>query len=141
MKDFSKKKAERKQSLFEISNNLKTTILYESPHRLIKLLKELKEYCGGTRKIHISRELTKRFEQNINLDIDNAIKFFEGRKVIGEITIVLKGKDKLKNREFDKNYLKRELKELIEAGLSLSAASSYLAKKTELNKSTIYNLY
>ena len=42
-----KKKNEREKILSEISNNEKTTIIFESPHRLNKLLNELKEYCGG----------------------------------------------------------------------------------------------
>ena len=49
-----KKKIDRERILKEISNNKKTTILYESPHRLYKLLEELREYCGGAREIQIS---------------------------------------------------------------------------------------
>ena len=57
-----KKKTEREKILLEISNNEKTTILFESPHRLKKLLNELKEICGDDREIQIFRELTKKFE-------------------------------------------------------------------------------
>ena len=45
-----------------------------------------------------------------------------------------------KNLDFDKSSLKKELNELIKAGLSLSAASRYLAKKNNLTKSIVYNL-
>ena len=51
-----KKKTEREKILLEISNNEKTTILFESPHRLKKLLNELKEICGDEREIQIFRE-------------------------------------------------------------------------------------
>ena len=44
-----KKKSEREKILFEISKNDKTTIIFESPHRLKKLLNELKVFCGGER--------------------------------------------------------------------------------------------
>ena len=64
-----KKKSQREKILFEISKNEKTTIIYESPHRLIKLLNELKVYCGGEREIQVSRELTKKFEEHIGNDI------------------------------------------------------------------------
>ena len=60
-----KKQSERGKILLEISRNEKTSIIFESPHRLIKLLYELKEYCGGDRQIRVSRELTKKFEQHI----------------------------------------------------------------------------
>ena len=55
--------------------------------------------------------------------------------------MVIKGIDEKTIKDFDKTTLKMELKELIEAGLSLSAASKYLAKKKGISKSTIYNLY
>ena len=75
-----KKKIEREKLLEEISANEKTTILFESPHRLLKLLKELKLYCGGERKIEVCRELTKKFEEHIGTNIDNAIEFFNEKK-------------------------------------------------------------
>ena len=136
-----KKKREREKILLEISQNEKTTIIFESPHRVKKLLIELREYCGGERKINVSRELTKKFEEHISKNIDEVINLFKDKEIIGEITIVIKGLDKNKNSEFNKSILKRELEELISAGLSLSAASSYLAKKKNLTKNVIYNLY
>ena len=137
-----KKKSDRKRILLEISENDKTTIIFESPQRLKNSLKELKEYCGGEREIQVSRELTKKFEENIGKNINDALNFYQGKEVLGEITIVIKGINKTtKNYELDKRKLKRELIELINAGLSLSAASKYLAKKNNLTKSFIYNLY
>ena len=135
-----KKKSQREKILFEISKNEKTTIIYESPHRLKKLLNELKVYCGGEREIQVSRELTKKFEEHIGNDINNVIKNFQEKEVIGEITIVIKGVNKESNSVINKSDLKKELNELIKAGLSLSAASKYLAKKNEIKKSEIYNL-
>ena len=136
-----KKQSEREKVLFNIGQSQKTTILFESPHRFRKLLKELKLNCGGERIIHISRELTKKFEEHINTDIDNAIKLFNEKKVIGEFTIVIKGKDKIEDIKFDELNLKKELHDLVKAGLTLSAASKYLAKKESLKKNIIYNLY
>ena len=136
-----KKNSERKKTLLEISKNSKTTVLFESPHRLKKSLEEFKEYFGGERKIQISRELTKKFEEHIGDNIDEVIDYFEGREVLGEITIVIKGIN-LNSQEskFDKLKFKKELNDLINAGLSLSQASKYLAKKNGLKKSEIYNL-
>ena len=136
-----KKKSERQKILLEISKNDKTTILFESPHRLKKLLYELKEVIGGEREIQVSRELTKKFEEHIGNNINEVINHFEDEEVLGEITIVIKGENKTnKKMEFDKFELKKELNELVNAGLSLSAASKYLAKKIGIKKSIIYNL-
>ena len=136
-----KKQSEREKILLEISKNEKTTILYESPRRLKKLLMELKIFCGGNRQIEVSRELTKKFEEHIGRNIDSVINFFEDKEVFGEITLVIKGLDKSTNQSLDKCFLKKELNDLINAGLSLSAASKYLAKKNNISKSQIYNLY
>ena len=135
-----KKKNEREKILSEICENEKTTILFESPYRLKNLLNELKEYCGSEREISVSRELTKKFEEQITNKVDNLIEIFKEREILGEITVVIKGIEK-KKKEFNKCNLKRELKELMNAGLSLSAASKYLAKKNNLTKNLIYNLY
>ena len=137
-----KKQSERGKILLEISRNEKTSIIFESPHRLIKLLYELKEYCGGHRQIRVLRELTKKFEQHIGDNIYEVINFFNDREVLGEITIVIEGRNKSKNNTPSDDYqIKRDLNDLTTAGLSLSAASKYLAKKNNIPKSDIYNMY
>ena len=134
-----KKKIDREKILLEISKNEKTTIIYESPKRLRKLLNELLEFCGGDREIIVARELTKKFEEHVGNNIYKVIEFFRDKDIIGEITIVLKGTRK---GDFNpnKSIIKKDLYDLIDAGLSLSAASKYLAKKNGLKKSEVYNL-
>ena len=136
-----KKKSEREKILSLISENEKTTILFESPHRLIKLLNELKSFCGGDREIKIARELTKKFEEHIGNNIDEVLYQLNSKDIMGEFTIVIKGVKKTKNSKFENTKLKKELSELIKAGLSLSSASRYLAKKNNISKNIIYNLY
>ena len=136
-----KKQSDRKRILLEISNNEKTTILFESPQRLIKLLRELKEFCGGEREIQVSRELTKKFEEHIGKNINMVLDFFEGKTIIGEITVVIKGIKKSRKYDFEESVIKKELHALIDARISLPAASKYLAKKENLSRKIIYNLY
>ena len=137
-----KKKSEREKILFQISKNDKTTILFESPHRLKKLLIELKKFLGGDREIKVSRELTKKFEEHIGKNLNEVIDYFQGKDVLGEFTIVIKGEDKkTKVLGFSQIELRKELNDLINAGLSLSQASKYLAKKNNMSKSLIYNMY
>ena len=137
-----KKKSDREKALLKISRNETTTILFESPHRLKKLLCELKYYFGAEREIQVSREITKKFEEHIGNNIQEVINFYEQKEILGEITVVIGGK-KLSNTnlEFDKVELKRELHDLVDAGLSLSKAAKYLAKKTSFSKSMIYNIF
>ena len=87
----------------------------------------------------VARELTKKFEEHVGNNIYNAIEFFTDKEIIGEITIVIKG---IRKSDFNpnKSIIKKDLNDLINAGLSLSAASKYLAKKNSMKKSEIYNL-
>tara|TARA_B100000886_G_C20379768_1_gene473408 strand:- start:751 stop:1332 length:582 start_codon:yes stop_codon:yes gene_type:complete len=137
-----KKSSEREKILLEISKNEKTTILFESPHRLKSLLRELKAALGGEREIHISRELTKKFEEHIGKNINEVIEYLQDKEILGEITIVIKGANKTDlGLQFQKFELKKDLSDLVNLGLSLSKASKYLAKKNNLSKSLIYNIY
>ena len=87
----------------------------------------------------VARELTKRFEEHVGNNINNVIEFFKDKDIIGEITIVIKGTSK-RHFNTNKSIIKKDLNDLINAGLSLSAASKYLAKKNDLKKSEVYNL-
>tara|TARA_B100001287_G_scaffold15855_1_gene11883 strand:+ start:944 stop:1816 length:873 start_codon:yes stop_codon:yes gene_type:complete len=136
-----KKQIQREKLLLEISQNQKTTILYESPHRLLRLLNELKLYCGGDREIIVARELTKKFEEHIGHNIDQVIKIFEDKEIIGEFTIVIKGIKQEKYKSINKLEIKNELDELIKIGLSLSSAAKFIAKKNNLPKNKVYNLF
>ena len=136
-----KKQILRKKILIEISQNQKTTILYESPHRLLKLLHELKKYCGGDRKIIVARELTKKFEEHIGSKIDQVIKIFEKKEIIGEFTIIIKGIENKKSELINKLEIKNELQELVNIGLSLSSAARFIAKKNNIPKNKVYNLF
>ena len=135
-----RKQSDREKILLEISKNEKTTIIYESPKRLCKLLMELLEFCGGDREIMVFRELTKKFEEHFGNNINEVTELLKDKDIIGEITIVLKGINKKRDLKQDKLIIKKDLNDLINAGLSLSAASKYLAKKNGLKKSEIYNM-
>ena len=96
----------------------------------------------GEREIRVSRELTKKYEEHIGNNICQVIDFFKDKEVVGEFTIVINGITNLKkNSEVNIFEIKKDLDDLIRAGLSLSAASKYLAKKNNLLKNIIYNLY
>ena len=135
-----KKKIDREKILLEISKNEKTTIIYESPKRLRKLLNQLLEFCGGDREIVVARELTKKFEEHVGNNISEVIQFFGDKEIVGEITVVVKGIKK-ENQTLDVLTIKKDLNHLTNAGLSLSEASKYLAKKNGVKKSEIYNMF
>lgn len=70
-----------------------TMILYESPHRLLKTLKQLAEAFGYERRAGVSRELTKVFEENIRGTLGDILEHYQEKKIKGEIVIVVAGAD------------------------------------------------
>ena len=82
-----------KQTLLKkLSGEDRTIIVYESPHRLIKTLEQMKEYFGSERSISVSRELTKVHEETFTGTLDQVITHFQLKEVKGEIVIVIDGK-------------------------------------------------
>lgn len=81
----------RKTRLEMLSNEKRTMIFYESPHKILKTLNDFKLNFGSERKISISRELTKVYEENIRGTVEEVISFFGDKKIKGEIVIVVEG--------------------------------------------------
>ena len=71
--------------------------MYESPHRLIKLLEQLLEFCDAERKISVSRELTKKFEETINGTVTEVLQHFQQHEPRGEFVVVVEGRSKTKS--------------------------------------------
>jgi probable S-adenosylmethionine-dependent methyltransferase, YraL family len=68
-----------------------TSILYESPFRLLKTLQQIMELTGSERHVSVARELTKIYEENVRGTLAEVIAYFEKKEVKGEIVIVLEG--------------------------------------------------
>tara|TARA_B100001057_G_scaffold100937_1_gene97944 strand:+ start:2085 stop:2765 length:681 start_codon:yes stop_codon:yes gene_type:complete len=86
---FLPRKKGRKAKLIEISQNKSTTIIYESPFRIIKTLSDLQEYLGQDRQISLSREISKIFEETFRGKIVEAIDHFIGNQIKGEFVICI----------------------------------------------------
>lgn len=87
-----RKKGKRKRRLEELSEEERTIILYESPFRVYNTLEEIFSVMGN-RKIVIGREMTKRYEEIIRGELEDILEQLKDKKIKGEITIILKGKE------------------------------------------------
>ena len=81
----------RQTKLKAIAEYPYTTILYESPFRLVKTLQQLAEVCGAERHVSVARELTKIYEENARGTLAEIIEYFGKKEVKGEIVIILEG--------------------------------------------------
>ncbi len=83
----------RQTRLESLREESRTLIFYESPHRLLKALAQFAEVFGRDRQASVSRELTKIHEETVNGTLAELMAYFAGRKVKGEIVLVIAGKD------------------------------------------------
>ena len=95
----------RQKKLKELANETRTMIFYESPYRLVKALEQFAEYFGTDRKVSVSRELTKMFEENFRGSVAEVLEHFKSKTIKGEIVIVVEGKpsEKRTDKEDDED--------------------------------------
>ena len=82
----------RQTRLKILSDEARTMVFYESPHRLVKTLQQFVEYFGADRKVSVSREISKMFEETIRGASAEVVLHFEHKKPKGEFVIVVEGK-------------------------------------------------
>lgn len=82
----------RQTKFLTLAEEERTVILYESPHRLKKTLNQIVEFIGAERKISVSRELTKIFEETQSGTAEQVRDYFETKDIKGEIVIIIQGK-------------------------------------------------
>jgi 16S rRNA (cytidine1402-2'-O)-methyltransferase len=81
----------RSTMLAALAREERTIVLYESPHRLLRTLGDLKE-AFGDRQISVAREITKKFEEVVRGAISEAIAHFTKHRVRGEFVLVIAGR-------------------------------------------------
>ena len=86
----------RQTRLVLLAEETRTMIFYESPHKLLKTLKNFVEYFGVDRKVSVSRELTKLYEETVRGTAEEVFAHFEKKPPKGEIVVIVEGKGKTK---------------------------------------------
>jgi 16S rRNA (cytidine1402-2'-O)-methyltransferase len=82
----------RQTMMKKLAEEERTMVFYESPMRLLKTLNEFIKYFGAARQCCVSRELTKKFEENARGTLQEIYDHFNSKTVKGEIVIVVEGK-------------------------------------------------
>ena len=82
----------RQTRLSELTEETRTMVFYESPHRLVKSLTQFAEVFGPDRQASVSRELTKLFEETVRGSLQEIITYFAEKTIKGELVIVVQGK-------------------------------------------------
>jgi 16S rRNA (cytidine1402-2'-O)-methyltransferase len=133
------KATQRRSRLKELAAEARTLVLFEAPHRLINLLEDLLAELGD-RPIAITRELTKRHEQQVGPSVSGALEHFRQSPPQGEFTIVLGGAANATTPPRSEADLQAALSALVASGLSRSDAARQLAQETGMARRELYAL-
>lgn len=96
---FLPQKKGRKTRLTFLTNIEDTIILYESPHRLLKLIEEIIENFGADHSMSISREISKKFEETVRGTANELLIHFTENPIKGEFVVCIAGKIVVKKKE------------------------------------------
>ena len=131
------KDSERKKELEELKNINMTIIIYEAPHRINKTLKDIEKILGNNRKISISREISKKYEEIYRGTVSDLL--VENNEYKGELVIVIEGNKE--NYEYKNLTIEEHVKFYINDGMKDMDAIKMVAKERNMKKSEVYDIY
>lgn len=135
------KTRDRHDRFQHLMTEIRTIIIYEAPHRVLKTLTDLKDVFGNNHQITVGRELTKRYEEFWRGTLEDAILYYQNSQQIkGEFTLIIAGCSKSNYLNLTIEQLKTELQQLLEQGMTRSQASRQLAQVTTFSRRQIYDL-
>ncbi len=129
--------AERRRFLSENSSLTMTLVLYESPKRLLKTLRDILD-SWGERRVAVARELTKIHEEVFRGTVSEALAHFGAGETRGEITLVVEGRPAKDASGREGPGWQEELDSMLAGGTSLKEAASIIAARFSLPRRTVY---
>jgi 16S rRNA (cytidine1402-2'-O)-methyltransferase len=129
----------RNQFLSALIDEKKTLVFYESPKRLTQSLRNIADILGD-RKVVVSREMTKVFEEIMRGTVGEVLNQLQGRVVKGEVTLVIEGKGKESPSFSDDEILAKFRTLWKRSGASRRDIIEKLAKELGIPKKRVYRL-
>ena len=131
------KDSQRRKELEDLKKIKATLIIYEAPHRINKTLIDLGNILGNNRKISISREISKKYEEIYRGTIQELID--QNNEYKGELVIVIEGNTEV--NKFENLTIKEHVDFYINDGYSMMDAIKMTTKDRGLKKSEVYDEY
>ena len=132
-------KGERKALLEKLSNEERTMIFYEAPHKLRQTLSDMLKYMGE-RKITLCRELTKLNEEVIRTTLEGAVKLYEEKDPRGEYVLIVEGGIKSEEKSEFPDDPQEHVDMYIKGGMPHMDAIKAAAKDRGMSKGAFYKM-
>ena len=137
----SAKASERERTLSDYKYAQETLIFYEAPHRLIKALESMKNVFGENRKICISREITKKFEEHKRYTLKEACEFYKENPAKGEFVLIVEGSSDTPLSPLCELSLEEHLQHYLDEGKSKNDGIKAVAKDRNIPKRSVYDYF
>ena len=133
-----RKAGERKNRLEELASEQRTMVFFEAPHRTMETLSAMLDAFGPSRRVAVCRELTKTYEEIVRGTLADAVAWAD-REILGEITVVLAGRDATAAVALTPETYVREVEARVAAGTDRKAAVSEVAKALGVPRREVYD--
>jgi 16S rRNA (cytidine1402-2'-O)-methyltransferase len=135
-----RKGADRRALLERVARSRETLVLFESPVRLVRLLEDLFEACGGARRVAVARELTKLHEEIFRGTLEDAVAYYGEHPARGEVTLVVEGASEADEAPIDEEDVKSIARELMGEGMRASGVARELARRLGMGRNDAYRI-
>ena len=132
-------KKSRREHLESLTNEQRTMIFYEAPHKLVATLQDMAAVFGEDRPISLCRELTKLHEEVVRTTLGGAIEKYTENAPKGEFVLVVAGAPEQEKEVATADDAAARVQQLMEEGLSRKDAIKQTAKELNLPKNVVYD--
>ena len=133
-----RKAGERARRLEDLATEQRTMVFFEAPHRTQETLQAMRDAFGPDRRIAVCRELTKTYEEIVRGTIADAVAWAD-REVLGEVTIVLAGREAAEAQDLTPDTYVREVEARVAAGTDRKDAVVEVAKALGVPRRDVYD--
>jgi len=128
----------RFEHLSQLEDEKRTMVFYEAPHKLLRTLRDMLDSFGD-RRVSITREMTKVFEETIRCTLTGAILHFEETPPRGEFVLIVEGAQDTEARELPLDDAVETVRSHVSGGLTVKDAIKKTALESGVPKNALYN--
>ena len=132
-------KKSRREHLQQLTNEQRTMIFYEAPHKLLATLQDLADIFGRDRPISLCRELTKLHEEVVRTTLGGAVELYTQSAPKGEFVLVVAGAEPATEECATPEDAAKRVAQLMEGGMSRKDAIKQTAQELKLPKNVVYD--
>ena len=134
----SMSKKSRREHLESLTEEQRTMVFYEAPHKLVNTLEDMAAVFGKDRPLSLCRELTKLHEEVVRTTLGEAIEKYSAQPPKGEFVLVVAGAPEKQKEVFTSDDAAGRVRALMKTGMSRKDAVKQTAKELNLPKNVVY---